>query len=95
VLACRDKDRAQAAVDQLTSGTAMPGQVEAMSLDLASLASIRVFTAELRQRLDTGKQDRRTRTQTTGLAAHTDHDRKTWRVGHPFPVAAGTDLADD
>jgi NAD(P)-dependent dehydrogenase (short-subunit alcohol dehydrogenase family) len=54
VLACRDKDRAQAAVDQLTSGTAMPGQVETMSLGLASLASIRAFTAELRQRLDTG-----------------------------------------
>jgi NAD(P)-dependent dehydrogenase (short-subunit alcohol dehydrogenase family) len=54
VLACRDKDRARAAVHQLTSGAAMPGRVEAMSLDLASLASIRAFTAELRRRLDTG-----------------------------------------
>jgi len=39
VLACRDEGRAQAAVDQLTSGAGVAWQVEAMSLDLASLAS--------------------------------------------------------
>jgi hypothetical protein len=54
VLACRDKMRAWEAVDQLASGAGMPGQVEAMSLDLASLPSIRAFTTELGQRLDLG-----------------------------------------
>jgi NAD(P)-dependent dehydrogenase (short-subunit alcohol dehydrogenase family) len=54
VFACRDADRAQAAVEQLTSGAGMPRQVEVMSLDLASLPSIRAFTTELRQRLDSG-----------------------------------------
>jgi NAD(P)-dependent dehydrogenase (short-subunit alcohol dehydrogenase family) len=54
VLACRDKDRAQAAVDQLTSGAGQPGQVETMPLDLASLASIRAFAAELTNRLRAG-----------------------------------------
>jgi NAD(P)-dependent dehydrogenase (short-subunit alcohol dehydrogenase family) len=54
VLACRDKIRAWEAVDQLASGAGMPGQVEAMSLDLASLPSIRAFTTELGQRLDLG-----------------------------------------
>src|ERR1700758_171105 len=34
VLACRDASRAQAAVDQLTSGVGVVRQVEAMSLDL-------------------------------------------------------------
>ena len=54
VLACRDKDRAQAAVDQLTRGAGLAGQVEAMSLDLASLASVRAFAAELMKRLSAG-----------------------------------------
>jgi NAD(P)-dependent dehydrogenase (short-subunit alcohol dehydrogenase family) len=54
VLACRDEGRAQAAVDQLTSGAGVAGQVEAMSLDLASLASVRAFAAELTKRLSTG-----------------------------------------
>jgi len=47
ILACRDADRAQAAVDQLTADGTASGRVEAMSLDLASLASIRAFAADL------------------------------------------------
>src|SRR5580704_4738897 len=54
ILACRDEGRAQAAVGQLTSGAGVVGQVEAMSLDLASLASVRAFAAELTRRLSTG-----------------------------------------
>ena len=54
VLACRDEGRAQAAVDQLTSGAGVAGQVEAMALDLASLASVRAFATELTRRLSTG-----------------------------------------
>src|SRR5580700_4372979 len=54
ILACRDEGRAQAAVDQLTSGWGVVGQVEAMSLDLASLASVRALAAELTKRLSTG-----------------------------------------
>jgi NAD(P)-dependent dehydrogenase (short-subunit alcohol dehydrogenase family) len=54
ILACRDEGRAQAAVDQLTSGAGVAGQVETMSLDLASLGSVRAFAAELTKRLSTG-----------------------------------------
>src|SRR6201984_2595172 len=54
ILASRDEGRAQAAVDQLTSGVGEVGQVEAMSLDLSSLASVRAFAAELKKRLSTG-----------------------------------------
>src|ERR1700756_3542511 len=54
ILACRDASRAQAGVGQLTSSAAVVGQVEAMSLDLASLASVRAFAAELTKRLSTG-----------------------------------------
>src|SRR5258708_3387870 len=54
VLACRDTGRAQAAVDQLTGGAGVAGQVEAMSLDLASLASVRAFAGELTKRLGAG-----------------------------------------
>ena len=54
ILACRDEGRAQAAVDQLTSGLGVVGQVEAMALDLSSLASVRAFAAELKKRLSTG-----------------------------------------
>jgi NAD(P)-dependent dehydrogenase (short-subunit alcohol dehydrogenase family) len=50
ILACRDEGRAQAAVDQLTSSAGGSGQVEAMPLDLASLASVRAFAAELSKR---------------------------------------------
>jgi NAD(P)-dependent dehydrogenase (short-subunit alcohol dehydrogenase family) len=54
ILACRDEGRAQAAVDQLTSITGARGQVEAMPLDLASLTSVRAFTAELTKSLSAG-----------------------------------------
>jgi NAD(P)-dependent dehydrogenase (short-subunit alcohol dehydrogenase family) len=40
VLACRDAGRAKAAVDQLVGAAGAAHQVEAMSLDLASLASV-------------------------------------------------------
>jgi len=55
VLACRDKDRAQAAVDRLTRDRGLAGHVEAMSLDLALLASVRAFASELIEKLSTGK----------------------------------------
>lgn len=55
VLACRDAARAQAAVDTLAAvAAAQPGRVEAMSLDLASLVSVRAFTVALTDRLRTG-----------------------------------------
>src|ERR1700741_2375254 len=54
VLACRDTGRAQAAVDQLTGGAGAAGQVEAMSLDLASLASVRAFAGQLTKSLGAG-----------------------------------------
>jgi len=54
VLACRDEGRAQAAVDQLSGGAGNSWQVTALSLDLASLASVRAFAAELTRRLSTG-----------------------------------------
>ena len=54
ILACRDEGRAQAAVGQLNSGAEAAGRVGAMSLDLASLASVRAFAAELTKRLSAG-----------------------------------------
>src|SRR4029077_20525406 len=54
ILACRDEGRAQAAVDRLTSGLGVVGQVEAMALDLSHPASVRAFAAELKKRLSTG-----------------------------------------
>ena len=57
VLACRDPARAQKAVERLrqtAEAVGSPARVEAMRLDLASLASVRQFTAELSRRLDTG-----------------------------------------
>jgi NAD(P)-dependent dehydrogenase (short-subunit alcohol dehydrogenase family) len=54
VLACRDIGRAQAAVDQLAGGAVAAGQLEVTSLDLASLASVRAFAAELTKRLSAG-----------------------------------------
>lgn len=54
VLACRDAGRAGAAVNSLRA-LGGGGQVEAMSLDLASLASVRTFAAELARRL-TGRE---------------------------------------
>jgi NAD(P)-dependent dehydrogenase (short-subunit alcohol dehydrogenase family) len=53
VLACRDAGRAQAAVNQLTSRMDVVGEADAMSLDLASFASVRAFAGELTKRLST------------------------------------------
>ena len=54
VLACRDKERVQAAVEQLAQLAGASNLVEAMSLDLASLASVRAFATELATRVRTG-----------------------------------------
>lgn len=54
VIASRDADRAQTAVDALAAGAGAGHTVEAMVLDLASLASVRSFAAELTGRLATG-----------------------------------------
>jgi NAD(P)-dependent dehydrogenase (short-subunit alcohol dehydrogenase family) len=53
VLACRDPDRAEAAVSDLRA-RAGSERVESMSLDLASLASVRSFAAELERRVEAG-----------------------------------------
>lgn len=55
ILACRDTGRADAAVERLTAGGTNAGRVEAMALDLASLASIRAFAAELTNKVNTGE----------------------------------------
>ena len=55
VLACRDPDRAQEAVERLRQEAAAPAssaRVEAMRLDLASLASVREFTGEVARRIE-------------------------------------------
>jgi NAD(P)-dependent dehydrogenase (short-subunit alcohol dehydrogenase family) len=54
VLACRNQVRAQVAVARLTEVAGDSGRVEAMPLDLASLASVREFAAELTDRLAVG-----------------------------------------
>jgi len=54
ILACRDSGRAEAAVAQLTDVSGAAGQVEAMSLDLGSLASVRAFADKLSRRLAAG-----------------------------------------
>lgn len=51
IVASRDAGRAQAAVDTLATTANNAHQVEAMSLDLASLGAVRTFTAELTRRL--------------------------------------------
>ena len=55
VLACRDLGRASTAVETLREAAAPGAQVEAMALDLASLASVRAFSAELERRLTAGE----------------------------------------
>jgi len=55
ILACRDGGRAQTAVDQLNDRAGVAGQVEAMSLDLASLSSVHEFVADLTKKLSSGK----------------------------------------
>jgi NAD(P)-dependent dehydrogenase (short-subunit alcohol dehydrogenase family) len=54
VIACRDLGRAGSAVEALRESAA-GARVEAMALDLASLASVRAFSAELERRLKTGE----------------------------------------
>jgi NAD(P)-dependent dehydrogenase (short-subunit alcohol dehydrogenase family) len=54
VLACRNQERARTAVTRLAEAAGGVGRVEAMSLDLASLASIREFAAGLAGRLEVG-----------------------------------------
>jgi NAD(P)-dependent dehydrogenase (short-subunit alcohol dehydrogenase family) len=54
VLACRSRERAQAAVERLTETPDAAGRVEALSLDLGSLQSVRAFAAELADRIGTG-----------------------------------------
>jgi NAD(P)-dependent dehydrogenase (short-subunit alcohol dehydrogenase family) len=49
VLACRDLDKAQAAIDGIRSAD-VGANVEAMALDLASLASVRTFADAFRAR---------------------------------------------
>ncbi|MGH3393092.1 MAG: SDR family NAD(P)-dependent oxidoreductase [Streptosporangiaceae bacterium] len=55
VLPCRDAGRGQAAVGRLAAGAASGHTVEAMPMDLASLASVREFAAELASRLTSGE----------------------------------------
>jgi NAD(P)-dependent dehydrogenase (short-subunit alcohol dehydrogenase family) len=52
VVASRNEGRAQTAVDRLAAGAAAGHTVEAMRLDLASLASVRRFAAELIDRVE-------------------------------------------
>ncbi len=57
VIACRNPDRAQEAVErlrQVAKASGSPARVEAMRLDLASLQSVREFVGELGRRLDAG-----------------------------------------
>jgi NAD(P)-dependent dehydrogenase (short-subunit alcohol dehydrogenase family) len=53
VIACRDPSRAQTAVAALRKAAAPGARVEAMDLDLASLASIRAFATKLDGKLKT------------------------------------------
>lgn len=55
VLACRDPVRAHSAVAALRKTAATGASVEAMLLDLASLASVRAFSAKLNRRLECGE----------------------------------------
>ena len=51
VIACRDLKRAGTALETLREAAAPGAKVEAMALDLASLASVRAFSGELERRL--------------------------------------------
>ena len=55
VLPCRDVGRGKAAVDKLVGAAVAANTVEAMPLDLASLASVRAFAAELACRVRSGE----------------------------------------
>lgn len=52
IIACRDTVRANSAVEELRKVGHSGSKVEAMVLDLASLASVRAFATELEQRLN-------------------------------------------
>lgn len=54
ILACRNRQRGEAAVNRLTHAIKTQHRVEAMHLDLASLASVRAFATELAARVGTG-----------------------------------------
>ncbi|TDD25582.1 SDR family NAD(P)-dependent oxidoreductase [Nonomuraea diastatica] len=54
VVASRDAGRAQAAVDRLAGAARTGHRIEAVPLDLGSLASVRTFAAELTDRLASG-----------------------------------------
>ncbi len=54
VLACRSEERSRVAVARLAEAASGSGRVEAMALDLASLASVRAFAAELAGRVRAG-----------------------------------------
>lgn len=53
IIACRDPGRAQKAIEALGKSAVSGAKMEAMSLDLASLASIRTFAARLEAKLQT------------------------------------------
>jgi NAD(P)-dependent dehydrogenase (short-subunit alcohol dehydrogenase family) len=55
VIASRDAARTRAAVDALAAGAVAGNTVTAMVLDLASLAAVRSFGAELTERLTSGE----------------------------------------
>ncbi|MEY4578339.1 MAG: hypothetical protein RL701_3042 [Pseudomonadota bacterium] len=51
IIACRDPGRAGTAVETLREAAAPGAKIEAMALDLASLASVRAFSVELERKL--------------------------------------------
>jgi NAD(P)-dependent dehydrogenase (short-subunit alcohol dehydrogenase family) len=55
ILACRSHERGQEAASRLERTAGAHGHVEAMTLDLASLASVRVFASELAARVGSGE----------------------------------------
>lgn len=52
ILACRNPERAEEAVHLLRKSVMAEASVEAMVLDLASFASVRAFSAKLKERLE-------------------------------------------
>jgi NAD(P)-dependent dehydrogenase (short-subunit alcohol dehydrogenase family) len=55
IIACRDPGRAGTAVEMLREAAAAGAKIEAMALDLASLAAVRAFCAELGRKLQAGE----------------------------------------
>lgn len=55
VLPVRDTGRGQVAVETLTAGAAAGNTVEAMAMDLSSLASVRTFATGLTARVESGE----------------------------------------